>query len=90
MSRMVRRLSQNALSDIQRRQEEVTIDEELKVEEGANGCLLNYPRLSLRNSIGRLVATARYLLLGEVEKSCINRLRALFPLKYARCMSACQ
>lgn len=82
MSRMVRRLSQNALSAIQRRQEEVTIDEELKVEEGRTVAFKLSPALFTKFYRETCCNGTLFTSPGQVEKSCINRLRALFPLKY--------
>lgn len=82
MFRMVRRLSQNALSAIQRRQAEATIDEELKVEEGRTVAFKLSPALFAKFYQETCCNGTLFISPGQMEKSCIDGIRSLFPLKY--------
>lgn len=82
MSRMVKRLLLNALSAIQRKQTESTIDDELKMEEGRTVAFKLSTAFSaeLYQKIccnGTLFASP-----GQLERECIKGVRSLFPLTY--------
>lgn len=83
MFRMVRRLSQNALSAIQRRQTEATIDEELKMEEGRTVAFRLSSALFTKFYQEICCNGTLFASPGELEKSCINGACSLFPLDYA-------
>lgn len=83
MFRMVRRLSQNALSAIQRRQTEATIDEELKMEEGRTVAFRLSSALFTKFYQEICCNGTLFASPGELEKSCINGVCSLFPLDYA-------
>lgn len=82
MFRMVRRLSQNALSAIQRRYVEATIDEELKMEEGRTVAFKFSSALFTKFYQGICGSGVLFASPGQLEKSCIEGVRSLFPLKY--------
>ncbi|WP_294608396.1 hypothetical protein [uncultured Bacteroides sp.] len=82
MFRMVRRLSQNALSAIQRRQTEATIDEELKMENGRTVAFRLSSDLFMKFYQEMCCNGTLFASPGELEKSCINGVCSLFPLKY--------
>lgn len=83
MLNMVRRLSQNALAAIQRRQTEATIDEELKVEKGRT--IAFKLSASLFAKFYREVCCNDILFASpaQLEASCADRVRSLFPLQYS-------
>lgn len=82
MFRMVRRLSQNALSAIQRRYAEATIDEELKMEEGRTVAFKFSSALFTKFYQGICGSGVLFTSPGQLEKICIEGVRSLFPLKY--------
>ena len=79
----MRRLSQNALSAIQRRQTEATIDEELKMEEGRTVAFRLSSALFTKFYQEICCNGTLFASPGELEKSCINGVCSLFPLDYA-------
>lgn len=83
MFRMVRRLSKNALSAIQKKQAEATIDEELKVEEGRTVAFKLSSALFAKFYRETCCNGTLFISPGQVEKKCIDGIRSLFPLKYA-------
>lgn len=83
MFRMVRRLSQNALYAIQRRQTEATIDEELKMEEGRTVAFKLSSGVFIKFYQEICCNVTLFVSPGELEKSCINGVRSMFPLEYA-------
>lgn len=83
MFRMVKRLSQNVLSRLRRKQTEETVDDELRLEEGRTVAFKLSSALyaELYSEIccsGTLYATP-----GQLEEACVGRMHTMFPLKYA-------
>lgn len=79
---MVKRLMQNVLSRLRRKQTESTVDDELRLEEGRTVAFKLssalyaelYPEICCS---GTLYATP-----GQLEEACVNRVHTMFPLKY--------
>lgn len=82
MFRMVRRLSQNVLSAIQRRQVEATIDDELKVEKGRTIAFKLSSSLFMKFYHEICCDGAMFASPAQLEKSCVDGVKVLFPLQY--------
>lgn len=82
MFRMVKRLLQNALSAIQRKQREATIDAELKLEEGRTVAFKLSAAFSAELYQKICCNGALFTSPGQLESHCVNDMRSLFPLKY--------
>lgn len=83
MYRMVKRLLLNALSRIRKRQTEATLDDELKMEGGRTVAFklssAHFAELYQEMCCGsKLFASP-----GQLEQTCVDELRSLFPLQYA-------
>lgn len=80
---MVKRLLQNMLAAIQRRQTEATIDDELMVEKGRTIAFKLSSSLFTKFYHEVCCNGTLFVSPGQLEKSCIDRANALFPLEYA-------
>lgn len=83
MYRMVKRLLLNAVSRLRKRQREATVDDELKMEGGRTVAFklssAHFAELYQEMCCGSSMFTSP----GQLEKTCVDELRLLFPLQYS-------
>lgn len=83
MFRLVKRLLQNRLSRLRRRQTAKTLDDELKVEEGRTVAFKLSSALFVELYQKVCCGNALFVSPGQLEDCCVGELHSLFPLDYA-------
>lgn len=83
MFRMVKRLFQNVLSSLRRKQTEATVDDELKLEEGRTVAFKLSSTLFAEMYPAICCNEAFYATPEQLEEVCVRRVYAMFPLRYS-------
>ena len=80
---MVKRLLLNAISHLQKKQTEETVDDELRVEGGRTVAFKLSSALFAQLYRETCCNDTLFVSPGQMEETCIHRLYALYPLKYS-------